>query len=142
MDSGAHYCDTLRYLFGDVESVYARVERLEERPHRKGDAQIPDEREDTWLATLNFASGLTGVWSWTTAAPGHEFTHVVYYGSEGALVDHGDVFHGPFSSAEVVLKDGTRHPMTELQEEFLSSRSPAERNRLFPHGWTDGVLLE
>ena len=123
MDSGAHYCDTLRYLFGDVDSVYARVERLEERPHRKGNQPVPDEREDTWIATINFASGLTGVWSWSTSAPGHSFTHVVYYGTEGCLLDHGDVFHGPFSSAEVVLKDGSKRPMTELQEEYLASLS-------------------
>lgn len=143
MDSGAHYCDTLRYLFGDVDSVYARVEQLEQRPHRKGDQVVLDEREDTWIATLNFASGLTGVWSWTTAAPGAgPFTRVVYYGSEGALVDHGDVFHGPFSSAEVMLKDGTVRPMTELQEEFRNSLSAADGDRLFPHGWTDGVVLE
>jgi predicted dehydrogenase len=142
MDSGAHYCDTIRYLFGDVESVYARVEQLEKRPHRKGGAIIQDEREDTWIATINFASGLTGVWSWTQSAPGHSFTHVVYYGTEGSLLDHGDVFHGPFSSAEVVLKDGSTRPMTELQEEFKASLPAAERERLFPHGWVEGVVLE
>jgi UDP-N-acetyl-2-amino-2-deoxyglucuronate dehydrogenase len=142
MDSGAHYCDTLRYLFGDLESAFARVTRLEERPHRKDDRMVPDEREDTWVATLQFESGLTGVWSWTTAAPGHEFTKVVYYGSEGCLLDHGDVFHGPFSSAEVIGKDGVARPMTALQDEFLASLSDAERNHLFPHGWTDGVVLE
>jgi UDP-N-acetyl-2-amino-2-deoxyglucuronate dehydrogenase len=142
MDSGAHYCDTLRYLFGDLESAFARVTRLEERPHRKDDRLVPDEREDTWVATLQFESGLTGVWSWTTAAPGHEFTKVVYYGSEGCLLDHGDVFHGPFSSAEVIGKDGASRPMTALQEEYLASLSEAERNRLFPHGWTEGVVLE
>jgi predicted dehydrogenase len=76
------------------------------------------------------------------AAPGHEFTKVVYYGSEGCLLDHGDVFHGPFSSAEVIGKAGVSRPMTALQEEFLASLSEAERNRLFPHGWTDGVVLE
>lgn len=142
MDSGAHYCDTLRYLFGDVDSVYARVERLEERPHRKGSQPVPDEREDTWIATLNFASGLTGVWSWSTSAPGHSFTQVVYYGSEGCLLDHGDVFHGPFDSAEVVMKDGSKRPMKELQEEYLAGLSAAERERLFPHGWKEGVVLE
>jgi len=142
MDSGAHYCDTLRYLFGDVDSVYARVERLEERPHRKGNASVWDEREDTWIATINFASGLTGVWSCSTSAPGHSFTQVVYYGTEGCLLDHGDVFHGPFSTAELVLKDGSRRPMMELQEEFLARLSPAERERLFPHGWKEGVTLE
>jgi predicted dehydrogenase len=142
MDSGAHYCDTLRFLFGEVDSVYARVERLEERPHRKGNQSVPDEREDTWIATLNFASGLTGVWSSSTSAPGHGFTHVVYYGSEGCLLDAGDIFHGPFSKAQVVMKDGSQWPMTELQEEYLAGLSQAERECLFPHGWKDGVVLE
>ncbi len=142
MDSGAHYCDTLRYLFGDVDSVYARVEQLEERPHRKGNAAVLDEREDTWIATINFASGMTGVWSWSTSAPGHGFTQVVYYGSEGSLVDHRDVFHGPFSDADVVLKDGRQLSMAALQEEFFSGLSGIERQRLFPHGWTEGVTLE
>jgi predicted dehydrogenase len=118
------------------------VEQLEKRPHRKGDSSVLDEREDSWIATLNFASGLTGVWSWTTAAPGHKFTQVVYYGTEGSLLDHGDVFHGPFSTAELVMKDGSTRPMTELQEEFRGSLSESERERLFPHGWTEGVVLE
>jgi predicted dehydrogenase len=142
MDSGAHYCDTLRYLFGDVESVYARVERLEERPHRKGNQPVPDEREDTWIATINFASGLSGVWSSSTSAPGHSFTHVVYYGSDGCLLDDGDIFHGPFSKSVVVMKDGSKRPMTELQEEYQAGLSVAERERLFPHGWKEGVVLE
>ena len=142
MDSGAHYCDTLRYLFGDLESAYARVEQLERHPHLKDGTVVDDEREDTWIATLNFKSGLTGVWSWTTAAPGHSFTHVVYYGTEGSLLDSGDVFHGPFAGAKVIRKDGSERPMEQLQEEFLASLSDAERNRLFPHGWTDGVTLE
>ena len=121
MDSGAHYCDTLRYLFGDLESAYARVEQLQRYPHQKEAQTIQDEREDTWVATLEFASGLTGVWSWTMAAPGHSFTHVVYYGTEGSLLDSGDVFHGPFNGAKVILKDGTERPMSE--QEFTK---PAE----------------
>src|SRR5439155_8110538 len=119
-----------------------RVERLEERPHRKGNASVWDEREDTWIATINFASGLTGVWSCSTSAPGHSFTQVVYYGTEGCLLDHGDVFHGPFANAEVILKDGRRFPMVQLQGQFLASLSDEQRERLFPHGWTEGVTLE
>jgi predicted dehydrogenase len=142
MDSGAHYCDTLRFLFGDLESAYARVGQMEQRPYLKGDTPVNDEREDNWIATLNFASGRMGVWSWCTVAPGHSFTQVVYYGSEGCLLDHGDIFHGPFSSAEVILKDGTKLPMTQLQEEFLASLGEEGRAHLFPHEWTDGVTLE
>src|SRR5262245_44793231 len=28
MDSGAHFCDTIRYLYGEVESCYGRVLHL------------------------------------------------------------------------------------------------------------------
>jgi predicted dehydrogenase len=115
---------------------------MEPRPHVKGNTTVNDEREDHFLATLNFASGLMGVWSYCTSAPGHSFTHVVYYGSEGCLLDQGDVFHGPFSRGEVILKDGTHIPMTQLQEEFRASLGEEGNRRLFPHDWTDGVTLE
>jgi predicted dehydrogenase len=142
MDSGAHFCDTIRYLFGDVETVYAKVTSWEDKKVTKGGEIIKDETEDTWIANITFKSGMTGVWSCTWAAPGHSFTHVVYYGSEGCLLDHGDVFHGPFGNAEVILKDGTKYPMEELQKQFLEELGEEGRNRLFPHGFMDGVTLE
>jgi UDP-N-acetyl-2-amino-2-deoxyglucuronate dehydrogenase len=40
------------------------------------------------------------------------------------------------------MKDGSKRPMTELQEEYLAGLSVAERERLFPHGWKEGVVLE
>jgi len=142
MDSGAHFCDTIRYLFGDVERVYAQVRQWEEHPHRKNGELVHDAREDSWVAVINFKSGLIGTWSWTFVAPGHSFTNVVYYGSEGALVDSGDVFHGPFGGAEWRLKDGTVKTMAEVQAEFMASLSDADRERLFPHGFDNGVVLE
>jgi UDP-N-acetyl-2-amino-2-deoxyglucuronate dehydrogenase len=142
MDSGAHYCDTIQYLFGPAEAVFASVRQLERRPHDKQGSRVLDEREDTWVATIQFESGLVGLWSWTIAAPGHDFSHVVYYGSEACLLDHGDIFHGPFSKAELIGKDGVSKPMTTLQEEFLESLGEDGRNRLFPYGWQNGVVLE
>ena len=142
MDSGAHFCDTIRYLFGDVDTVYAKVTSWEDKKVTKGGEIVRDETEDTWIANITFKSGMTGVWSCTWAAPGHSFTHVVYYGSEGCLLDHGDVFHGPFGNAEVILKDGTKYPMEDLQKQFLEELGEEGRNKLFPHGFTDGVTLE
>jgi predicted dehydrogenase len=142
MDSGAHFCDTMRYLFGDVDYVFARVEMLERRSAMRGDIQVPNSVEDTWIATLCFKNGMIGVWSWTRSAPGHEFTKVVYYGSDGALLDSGDVFHGPFEDAQFLLKDGTSIPMKDLRKEFLDGLSEQERDRLFPFGFMDGVVLE
>ncbi len=142
MDSGAHYCDTLRYLFGDPSTVYARVCQFEDLRVTKDGAIAQNEQEDTWVATINFKSGVIGLWTCTWAAVGHDFHHVVYYGSEGCLLDNGDIFHGPFDGAEVILKDGTRHTMQDLMEAYMASLSDEEKARLFPHNFTDGVVLE
>lgn len=142
MDSGAHYCDTLRYLFGDPETVYARVCQFEDRKVTKAGELVSDDQEDTWMATINFKRGTIGLWTCTWAAPGDDFTRVVYYGSEGYLLDKRDVFHGPDDGSEVILKDGTRYTMEDLKGEYMGSLSEAEKDRLFPHNFTDGVLLE
>ena len=142
MDSGAHYCDTLRYLFGDPSTVYACVCQFEDLRVTKGAAIVKNEQEDTWVATINFKSGVIGLWTCTWAAVGHDFHHVVYYGSEGCLLDNGDIFHGPFDGAEVILKDGTRHSMKDLMDAYMASLSDEEKARLFPHNFTDGVVLE
>ncbi|MFA4043302.1 MAG: hypothetical protein HZRFUVUK_000067 [Candidatus Fervidibacterota bacterium] len=141
-DSGVHYIHTLRTLFGEVESVYAQVKQLQKRPHNKDGQIVYDFREDTWMAVLNFASGVVGFWSYTSAAPGHQFTHVVYYGTEGALIDSGDAFHGPFSGAMIHRVDGRVRRLSELQGEFLESLSTEQRKRLFPHNITDPFAIE
>lgn len=142
MDSGAHYCDTIRYLFGDPETVYGRVCQFEDLQVTKAGELVKNEQEDTWVATINFKKGVIGLWTCTWAAVGQGYHHVVYYGSEGCLLDDGDIFHGPFDGAEVILKDGTRHSMENLIAEYRSSLSDEEEARLFPHNFTDGVVLE
>ncbi len=142
MDSGAHFCDTIRYLFGDVDTVYAEVKQVEDRKAMKDGNLVQNDQEDTWVATITFKSGLIGVWSCTWAAPGHSFTKVVYYGSEGSILDKGDIFHGPRSEAEIIMKDGTTRPMADLQKEFLESLNEEQKNKLFPHGFMDGVAIE
>jgi len=145
MDSGAHFCDTIRYLYGDPETIYARVQQLEKWLHRKGSAMVMDDREDTWMATICFKSGVTGFWSWTMAAPGYDYRSVVHYGSKGCILDHGDAFHGPFGNAEMIIQDGERRcitPMSEMQRQFLAQLDLARKNSLFPHGFTEGVTIE
>ncbi len=142
MDSGAHYCDTIRYLFGDPDTVYGRVCQFEDLQVTKAGELVKNEQEDTWVATINFKNGVIGLWTCTWAAVGHDYHHVVYYGSEGCLLDDGDIFHGPFDGAEVILKDGTRHSMESLITEYRSSLSDEAEARLFPHNFTDGVVLE
>jgi len=142
LDSGAHFCDTIRYFFGEVKQVHAVVKQLLPRPLRKGDEIVIDDREDTWMAVLEFEGGLTGFWSFTNAAPAHRFTHVVYYATEGALVDMGDAFHGPVASALVKHLNGRVCRLGELAEDFRRAIGEEAWHRLFPHGFTDGFTLE
>lgn len=142
MDSGAHYCDTIRYLFGDPDTVYAQVKQIDDRKVTKDGKVVKNDNEDTWFATINFKRGITGIWTCTLAAPGEGFNKVVYYGSEGSLVDSGDIFHGPFDGAKVVLKDGKEYSMEQLKKDYFKELGDEGMEKLFPHGFTDGVLLE
>lgn len=145
MDSGAHFADMLRYLYGDPETIYARVTQFEKWPHKKGDKIVYDEREDSWIAIISFKNGLICTWSWTIAAPGYSYTNVVHYGSRGCLLDHGDVFHGPFDNAEIIIQDGSKkivYPMKMLEKEYLNSLDDEKKRRLFPYGITNGVFIE
>ena len=51
-ETGVHFIDTFRFLLGEVESVFARVRRL--NPAIRG--------EDCGQLFLNFASGATAIW--------------------------------------------------------------------------------
>ena len=141
MDSGAHFADTIRYLFGDVDTVYAEVKHIEDRKTNKDGQLVTDAQEDTWVATITFKNGVIGVWTATWSAPGHSFSNTVYYGSEGSIKDR-DPFHGPWGDAEVMMKDGATCSLSDVQEKYLASLSEDEKNRLFPHGFTDGVQIE
>ncbi|MDA0745713.1 MAG: Gfo/Idh/MocA family oxidoreductase [bacterium] len=143
MDSGAHWVDTMRYWFGEVDSVYARVEQIEKRPHQKGKQRVPDAREDFWTSIFNFKSGVIGTWSWTISAPGKEFTQLTLTGSKGCIQD-SDIFHPAAFQAkgECHLVDGTSYSFPKLQNMFLDSLSKTQQDRLFPYGITSGMTLE
>ncbi len=51
-ETGIHFIDTFRYLLGEIETVYARLRRL--NPVIKG--------EDSGQIVLGFASGATAIW--------------------------------------------------------------------------------
>jgi UDP-N-acetyl-2-amino-2-deoxyglucuronate dehydrogenase len=142
LDSGAHFCDTIRYLFGEVKQVHAVVKQLIPRPFRKDGELVLDDREDTWMAILEFERGLTGFWSYTNAAPAHRFTHVVYYATEGALIDTGDAFHGPWGNALVQHANGRVRRLNDLAHDFRNAIGEEAWQKLFPHGFTDGFVLE
>jgi predicted dehydrogenase len=142
MDSGAHFCDTIRYLYGDVESCYGRVWHAAERHAWKGDDLVRIETEDSSMTIINFQNGATGTWSVSTQLPGQQFSNVVYYGTEGSIVEQNDPFHGPRITAKVVVKDGTERPLEEYYKEYLAALGEKGRQQVFPHGIEDGFALE
>lgn len=143
MDSGAHWVDTMRYWFGEVDSVYARVEQMYDRPHNKNGKLVNSAMEDFWTSIFNFKSGLVGTWSWTTSAPGKGFTQLTMSGTKGSIID-SDVFHPAAFQAngECQLVDGTSYNMPRLQELYLETLSQRKQDLLFPYGITGGVTLE
>jgi len=142
MDAGAHFADTMSYLFGEPERVYATVRQHEKWPYLREGQTVFDDREDTWMVILNFKSGVDGFWSSTAVAPGEPSTLLAYYGSAGSIIDDGDVFHGPFPGARLTRQgEGTRL-LSDLIPEYMAGLSAEERGRLFPHDFEDGMTLE
>jgi len=129
LDGEVHYMDLLRYLFGDVKRVYAETrnyERLKYVDAKNRVGPVDSEVEDTCMAIFTFKNGVPATFTWTHGAPGQEFSHRSYYGSEGSI-----------NNQELVLKNGKRIPFRNIQKEFMNSLSDEERERLFPHGITD-----
>ena len=142
LDAGAHFCDTMRYLWGECDTVYGSVRRFAQGTFRKGEEQVADTREDTFTALLNFRNGVTGTWTVINRAMPAPMNNVIYYGSEGALSDRGNPFHGPRLSATLTRRDGHEYRLADLYEQYLNALPPDERERLFPFGLTDGFALE
>jgi UDP-N-acetyl-2-amino-2-deoxyglucuronate dehydrogenase len=142
IDSGAHFCDTVRYLFGDAESCYGRVMEVSPRVMRKDGKAMPVETEDTFIATITFKSGVVADWSVSMGLPGHLFSSVAYYGTEGAIVEPVDAFHGPRINSTVVLRDGSNRPLKDYYEVYLGDLGESGRQKWFPHGIEDGFALE
>lgn len=134
IDGGVHYAELLLYYFSDVERVYAETRNFE--PNRYMDPKaktgpVTSTVEDTTIATLTFKSGLTGVWALSNGAPGKSYGRTIYYGSEGSLDGDG-----------ITLKDGTSLPLETLQQEFMDSLSPQEKEAYFPSGITEWFAIE
>jgi len=150
MDSGFHYCDSMRYLLGDVERVYAEAREVGSGSPRT----LPEGREDTVFVTLTFKGGAVGTWAWGLAAPGESLANVIFYGSEGSLRDTTDspysIFHlfwrearsGLVESGRLTRADGTELSLEEAEKMYLEALSEEEREFLFPHGVTDGFSYE
>ena len=148
LDSGFHYCDSMRYFFGDVEKVSAELRALGSGTARPF-TEVP---EDTAMITFTFKSGVTGIWAWSLAAPGEEAYNVTFYGSEGSLRDttagRFSIFHlferspDARETARLVRADGATYSMAELEKMHRAALSEAEEQLLYPGGTTDGFSIE
>ncbi|MCZ6679326.1 MAG: Gfo/Idh/MocA family oxidoreductase [Candidatus Poribacteria bacterium] len=134
-----HYVDLLISFFGEPDAIYARSESLNQFQFKDADGvHIPQMVEDTALATITFKSGVIGQWVNTGAAPGHGISYNSYHGSLGSIYNHG----GYPESPELQLWDGTKQDKDTLENAYMESLGDEEKERLFPHGITDGVMLE
>ncbi len=148
LDSGFHYWDSIRSLYGDVEKVYAEMRQL-----RSGQpVAVTESPEDSIYVILSFKSGLVGTWSLSMAAPGEPRASVMFYGSEGSLEDtttsRFKIFHlferrpEENESGKLVRSDGTVYQMPELEALYRKQLDEAESEFLFPGGTTDGFAIE
>ncbi|MCL4543916.1 MAG: Gfo/Idh/MocA family oxidoreductase [Chloroflexi bacterium] len=143
VDSGFHFMDTIRMLFGEVEQVYAELRGF----GPDGANTVREGRENTAIITFTFESGLVGSWTWSAGLIGQGANSLIFYGSEGSLEDTGThsqyaVYHLFMNGGELTTKGGEKRSLDQLKEEHLAWLSPAERERLFPGGVTDEFAIE
>ena len=148
LDSGFHYCDSMRYFFGEVEKVYAELRSL------KTGAVLPftEAPEDTVFITFTFKNGVVGAWTWSLAAPGEEAYNVTFYGSEGSLREttagRFSIFHlfehrpEQVATARLIRADGTEYSLAQLEQMHRATLSEETRELLYPGGATDGFSIE
>ncbi|MGH2353338.1 MAG: Gfo/Idh/MocA family protein, partial [Chloroflexota bacterium] len=142
IDSGTHFLDTLRYLHGEIEQVYAEVRAYQDGAPVIAREGIAQHRENTVLAIFTFKSGVTGTWCWSTVAAGKETRDCVIHGAEGSIedtnyADSSITCHLFKGGLELRRRDGSYMSMHELQSRHRNALGPAGMQRLFPNGVTD-----
>jgi predicted dehydrogenase len=146
---GVHYFDTMRYLLGDIDTIYAVVRNLTS----EGALPPNQARENALHASITFKSGVTGAWAYWLAAPGEATTDVVFYGSKGSLRDTSETPYRTWchlltqhediaDSGYATLADGTQITLAALKEMYLASLDAEHRERISPHGVTNPMAVE
>ncbi|MGI6366995.1 MAG: Gfo/Idh/MocA family protein [Anaerolineae bacterium] len=151
MDSGFHYADSLRYLLGEVDTVYAQTRAIESGTP----VGLADAREDTVMVTYTFKSGVIGTWSWCLTAKGAQAANISYYCSNGSLQDVSDnrfrVFHiferrglepDRIEQGLLTFGDGSTMSLAALEQVHQASIGEEQREFLFPRGMWDGFTYE
>jgi len=141
---GSHYIDGLRYWFGEIESVYGQLEAL--RPDVLDAASnriVKAETDDTFLFTLQFASGATATMSASFAATPTRGAKIVVMGDAGTLIaeqpgpnpmEDGIVIGSRGGSALAPLETPKRYlPFTDARDHRLMAF------RLLARDFADGI---
>ena len=134
MDGGVHFADLFRYHVGEADSLYAISKAYCPTRYRKPDEMaepVDVTVEDSTFATVEFENGVTGLWTYTSAAPGHGFMQRALYGSEGCITWGKGL---KTRTEEVALPD--------LVDQHQEAMSDEECERFFPGGVTDTVATE
>ncbi|WP_228498894.1 Gfo/Idh/MocA family protein [Thermogemmata fonticola] len=135
LDIGVHHMDILRYVIGEIDTVYAVTRQWEaERFWRDDAGQITLRTtatvEDTYFATLTFRNGALAqlLWSWGGhGEPLRLSSWPAFFGSRGCI-----------QADQLVLDDGQRG---SLLETYFRQADPLQRDRCFPLGLQDSFAL-
>ncbi len=131
LDIGVHLLHELRYLAGDVDSIYGVTRTFE--PVRYVDKNVQGtqcEVDDAFFATITFASGAVGqlTFSWAGhGAPTPMPDGLVIYGTRGCL-----------KGGTLTLDGGSSQSAAEL---FAAEADQQTVDRYFPHGLRDTFAL-
>jgi predicted dehydrogenase len=134
LDGGVHFADLFRYHIGEPESIYCAVRRFhpvryEDPDNMKGPIDV--DVEDTTLGVINFPNEVVGLWSYSLAAPGREFSERAVYGSDGSIT-WGT---GLKTRSDELTVD-------EMVAAHWKAIGPDGVEQLFPRGITDTIATE
>jgi predicted dehydrogenase len=147
IDSGFHFLDTIRYFYGEPDTVSAEVRAYRDGQPIVARDGIADERENTVMALFSFQGGVIGTWCWSFAVAGKETRDIVISGSEGSIEDTGYsnryvVYHQFMNGGELRRRDGTYYSMEELQASHVKAIGRERAQQLYPNGVTDHFATE
>jgi predicted dehydrogenase len=131
LDIGVHLLHELRYLVGEIDSVFGVTRTFEPARHiPDAPGQIQCDVDDAFFATITFGSGAVGQLTFSWAGHGAQTTMpegLVIYGTKGCL-----------KGGTLSLDDGTSHDAAAL---FESQADSTTVERYFPLGLKDTFAL-
>jgi 1,5-anhydro-D-fructose reductase (1,5-anhydro-D-mannitol-forming) len=128
LDIGVHLLHELRYLGGEIDSIYGITRTFE--PIRHTPDEVECDVDDAFFATITFASGAVGQLTFSWAGHGSPTSMpdgLVIYGSRGSL-----------KGGTLTLDGGSVHSAADL---FVANADPRTVEQYFPRGLRDTFAL-